>query len=164
MVFVKLAWRNILRNRRRTALTVTAIAFGVAALVFTWALFDGANSQSINSMTGTFTGHVQIHHRGYTDDPSLERTFTDAQVGIGKLESIPGVVSASPRIETSVLISTDENSRGVLLVGVDPVQEPKVTALQNKIASGSYLDPGRSGEILLGSSLAKTLKVGLGGE
>jgi putative ABC transport system permease protein len=164
MVFVKLAWRNILRNRRRTALTVTAIAFGVAALVFTWALFDGANSQSINNMTGTFTGHVQIHHRGYTDDPSLEKTFADGDVDIGKIKSVPGVVSASPRIETPVLISTDENSRGVLLVGVDPALEPQVTGLQHKIASGTYLDPGRTGGILLGSSLAKTLKVGLGGE
>ena len=114
MVFVKLAWRNILRNRRRTALTVTVVAFGVAALVFTWALFDGANSQSINNMTGTFTGHVQIHHRGYTDDPSLEKTFADGEVDVGKLKSVPGVVSASPRIETPVLISTDENSRGVM--------------------------------------------------
>jgi len=163
MLFVRLAWRNILRNRRRTALTVLAIAIGVGALVMTWALFDGSNKQAINNMTDTFTGHVQIHRLGYTDDPGLEKTFRAAEVNIEKLQAIPGVTSITPRFESPVLISTNANSRGIVLIGVDPIKEPSVTSLQKKLIAGAYLTPGNSG-ILLGTSLAKTLKVSVGGE
>jgi len=164
MLFAKLAWRNILRNRRRTALTVIAIVIGVAALVFAWALFDGSNRQSINNMTGTFTGHVQIHRRGYTDDPSLERILAPADIDVARLAQVRGVEAVSTRLDSPVLISTDENSRGVLLVGVDPVAEPSVTSLQHKLALGSYFAPGDHGGLLIGASLARALKVGLGDE
>lgn len=163
MLFLKLAWRNTLRNPRRTALTVGVVALGVAALVFAWALFDGGNNQSIATMTGTFTGHVQVHRNGYTDDPTLDRTFAASEVDLPKLLALPGVKAASPRLQAPVMVSTDATSRGVLLVGVDPLKEPDVTSLQQRYASGHWFS-GAGGEIVLGSSLAKALKVDLGGE
>ena len=167
MLFPKLAWRNTLRNPRRTALTVTVVAMGVAAMVFAWALFDGSNNQSINTMTGTFTGHVQIHRKGYTDDPSLDLTFSASEVDLHALAAMPGVRAAAPRLQVPVLVSGDATSRGVLLVGVDPVNERSVTALHERMVSGQWLaDPGTggSGGMVLGSTLARALKVDQGAE
>jgi putative ABC transport system permease protein len=114
MRFVSLAWRNVQRNRRRTALTFAAIAIGVVALTFAWSLFDGANAQMVNNMTGNYTGYIQIHTKGYSDDPTLERTFGSDQAVRFKFASIPGAIAVSPRIEARSLVSSDSNSRGIL--------------------------------------------------
>jgi putative ABC transport system permease protein len=164
MLFPKLAWRNTLRNPRRTALTVAVVAIGVASLVFAWALFDGGNNQSINVMTGTFTGHVQIHRKGYTDDPTLDRTFDSAEVDTAKLMAVPGVRAVSARLQAPVMVSTDATSRGVLLVGVDPVKERAVTSLHEKLAEGQWFANNETGGLVIGSTLAKALKVGVGAE
>ncbi|MGZ5781258.1 MAG: ABC transporter permease, partial [Burkholderiaceae bacterium] len=164
MRLLNLAWRNTLRNPRRTALTLVAFSVGVAALVFAWSVFDGSNAQMINNMTGNYTGYIQIHSRGYTDDPSVDRAFNVQDFSALKFNEIPGIAAVSPRIETLALISSAENSRGLILIGVDPVQEPSVTALHKKISAGRYFAEGEKGGILLGKSLAKVLGVGIGGE
>lgn len=164
MLFAKLAWRNVLRNPRRTALTIAVVVIGVASLVFTWALFDGSNNQSISTMTGTFTGHVQIHAQGYTDDPSLDRTFQSENIDFKRLRGVDGVLAATPRLQAPVMISTGETSRGVLLVGVDPEQEKTVTTLNTKLSHGNWFARDGSKEIIVGSSLAKALNVQVGSD
>lgn len=164
MLFYKLAWRNLRRHPRRAALTIGGIAIGVAALMLAWAVFDGGNNESIDNMTGNFTGHIQIHARGYTDDPTPDHAFESDAADLGSVEATPGVLAVAPRMEAPVLLNTDANSRGVLLVGVDPDREAAVTRLSRKIVQGSYLAAGQSGRILLGSSLARALKVTLGSE
>jgi putative ABC transport system permease protein len=164
MLFIKLAWRNTLRNPRRTSLTVGVVAIGVAALVFAWSLFDGGNNQSINTMTGTFTGHVQIHRAGYTDDPTLDRTFASSEVDMKRLQALPGVQAMAPRLQAPVMVSTDAVSRGVLLVGVDPTLEKEVTTIHERLSQGQWFDPMEAGQIVLGNTLAKALEVGLGDE
>jgi len=162
MLLLKLAWRNLLRNSRRTALTVALIAIGVAAMAIAWAVFDGGNKQSINMMTGTFTGHVQVHLKGYTDDPGLDRTFAASEVDIARLAGVPGVRAIAPRLQTPVMISTDDNSRGVLLVGVDPRQEQAVTSLHKKLTAGQWISDDQAGGVIIGNTLAKALKIGIG--
>ncbi|MES2355405.1 MAG: ABC transporter permease [Pseudomonadota bacterium] len=164
MRFISLAWRNTRRNSRRTLLTLIAFATGVAALVFAWSMFDGGNAQMIDNMTGNYSGYIQIHRYGYTDDPSVDRTFSAQDTGALKLEQIPGVAALSPRMETSALISHANNTRGLLLVGVDPGLEPSVTTLHRKIVRGRYFDKTERGSILIGKSLAKVLDVDIGGE
>lgn len=164
MQLLNLAWRNLMRNPRRTALTLVAFAVGVAALVFAWSVFDGSNAQMINNMTGNYTGYVQIHGRGYTDDPSVDRAFAAQELAVLKPHAIAGVAAMSPRMESMALLSSDSNSRGLLLIGVDPERETQVTALHKKLIAGAYFTPGATGGILVGKSLAKVLAVGIGGE
>jgi len=88
---------------RRTALTGTSIALGVAAVVFAWSLFDGSNEQMIANMTSNLTGFVQVHRAGYADDPSLDRAFDPAELPAGIDPAIPGVTAMTARIEATAL-------------------------------------------------------------
>ncbi len=159
-----LAWRNTLRNPRRTALTLFAFALGVTALVCAWSVFDGGNEQMINNMTGNYTGYVQIHRKGYIDDPTVDRAFGAADVAALRVRDIPGITATTPRMEALALISSKSNARALQLIGVDPQQEPQVTALHKKIAAGHYFQPGEKGGILIGQSLARMLEVHEGDE
>lgn len=163
-LLLKLAWRNTLRNPRRTALTLAVVVFGLLALILAWSVFDGGNNQAIKTITGTFTGHVQVHRKGYADDPSLERTFSDSEVDRQKLLALAGVRAAAPRLQAPVMVSTDAVSRGVLLVGVEPGLERVVTSLHERMSSGQWFADDSMGVIVLGSSLAKALKVVVGDE
>ncbi len=164
MRLLNLAWRNTLRNSRRTALTLIAFSVGVAALVFAWSVFDGSNAQMINNMTGNYTGYIQIHQHGYTDDPNVDHAFDAQDFSALKFEEIPGITAVAPRMEAMALVSTEANSRGLILVGVDPEREPSVTALHKKISAGRYFEKGETGGILIGKSLGRVLGVGVGGE
>lgn len=164
MRFLNLAGRNTLRNPRRTLLTLVAFAIGVATLVFAWSVFDGSNKQMIDNMTGNYTGYIQIHRQGYTDDPSVDLAFGAADVAAAGLKQLPGVASYSYRMEALALLGSATNSRGLLLVGVDPATETAVTALHGKVTAGRYFAPGEQGGILLGRALAKVLGVTVGGE
>ena len=162
MRLVSLAWRNIRRNKRRTSLTLSAMVVGVLALMLAWSIFDGNGLKMIRDQSGYFTGHLQIHQRGYDRDPSLDLTFRADEVAALQLEQIPGVVAAAPRLAGRALISSETNSRGVMLVGIDPGQERAVTRLHEQLSSGQPLEAGRQGDILIGHALAKSLKIGVG--
>jgi putative ABC transport system permease protein len=164
MLFISLAWRNTQRNRRRTLLTLIATALGVTALMMIWSIFDGNSVQMIRNMTGNYTAHMQIHHAGYDVDPNLDLAFYPDGLDALHLAKMPGVVAVSPRLAQRSLISSDSNSRGILLTGIDPRQEVKVTTLYKKMTAGSYLKNGEKGGILIGSPLAKALKLIIGDE
>lgn len=159
-----LAWRNTLRNPRRTLLALVAFAVGVAALVCAWSVFDGSNAQMIGNMTSHYTGYIQVHRQGYADDPAVDRAFESRDVAGARIADLPGVEAVSPRMESMSLISSAGNSRGVIVVGVDPQREPTVTSLHQKISAGRYFEPDQTGGILIGQSLARVLGVGIGGE
>ncbi len=164
MRFLSLAWRNIRRNPRRTALTLIAFTLGVASLVFAWSMFDGSNAQMIGNMTGNYSGHIQIHRQGYTDNPSIDLAFPLQEIAALKLQGMPGIAAVSARTEALALISSADNSRGLLLVGIDPGSEPLVTTLHRKLSAGRYFDKGDRGGILIGKSMAKVLGVDVGSE
>ena len=77
MTFLRLAWRNVLRNTRRSTITITAIAIGLAALIFLWAFMDGVNDQMIENSTRYVSGHIQVHRAGYHEERTLDLLLAD---------------------------------------------------------------------------------------
>ena len=73
-----LAARNVLRNRRRSAITVSSIAIGLAAMTFMWGFIDGMNRQMVENTTRYYSADAQVHLKGYHDDPTLDLTIPDA--------------------------------------------------------------------------------------
>lgn len=163
MLLATLAWRNVLRNRRRSAITVLSIAVGLAALTFIWAFIDGQNRQMIRNSTRFLTGDVQVHLKGYHDDPTLDLTMTEALPVLASALADPNVEAASVRLEGKALASRADKSRGIMLVGVDPSAEASVSALFSAMISGRALADSTPGA-LIGEQLAQTLDLAVGDE
>lgn len=163
-IFLKLALRNLRRHARRTLITLAAIAVGLAGLIFLWGYVDGTNRQMITNITGYLTGHVQIHQRGYHDDPTLDLAFGAPDSVAARAAGRKTVSAVAPRIEGEALASGPEKTRGVLVVGVDPVHEPNVTTLARAIKAGRYLEPTDTQAVVIGDRVAEVLRVGVGDE
>lgn len=164
MVFL-LGWRNLWRNPLRSVITIGGVASGYAVLMFLISLTEGMLDQMLNNGTDLLVGHVQIQHRDYLPDRDLYETLggsqgTDWRALTERLLGEPEVVAATARIHASGLASTGENSAGVAIVGIDPVQEAKVSGLQGQ---GSPKDLHGRG-LLLGDALRQELAAGGGSE
>ena len=162
MPFLKLALRNARRQVRRSLLILGVTSLGVLAMVLAWSVLDGQNQQMVRNMTEVYSAHAQLQRVDFLDQPSLDLSFPAHMAA--DLAGQPGVTAVSSRISGTGLLSAATQVRGVLLVGIDPVQEPQVTRLDRQIVQGHYLRPGERGGLLLGRSLATSLGVRPGDE
>lgn len=156
-----LAWRNVLRSPRRSAITVLSIALGLAALTFVWAFIDGMNEQMIVNSTRMLAGDMQVHLQGFHDDPSPERTLTDSAAVLASVRADPNVAAATVRLEGTALASGEAQSRGVRLMGVDPDGERGVSELFGAVVAGQALR-GDTAAALIGEDLASSLGLQVG--
>ena len=157
-MLIALAWRNVLRNRSRSAITLSSIAIGLAAMTFLWGMIDGINRQMVENTTRYFAGDAQIHLKGYHDDPTFDLAMRDAARVLRTVREYPEVAAASLRMEGKALASRGDKSRGVMLAGVEPKDEAQVTVLLESIIEGESLGDG----ILIGEKLAEALRVRAG--
>ncbi len=159
-----LAWRNLWRHRRRTWLTVAAMVFCNVLLIFLISLQLGSYQMMIGNTLAAHTGHMQVQHRDYRQEQRM-RLSVPAVVDLAQeLRSTLGVDSVAARGQAFALASSDERSFGVLLSGVQPAHEPGVSTFPGLISEGRYLREGDSEHIVLGATLARNLRVGLGDE
>lgn len=163
-VFVKLAARGLARNLRRSLITLGAVAVGLAGLIFLWAYIDGINHQMVDNVTGYLTGHVQLHRRGHYKAKTLDLALEQPARLLAKMNQVSDVAAVAPRIQGEALASGPEKTRGVLVLGIDPVRESRITTLARTIKSGRFLDAGDTSGILLGARVAEVLHVGVGDE
>ena len=160
ILFLKIAWRNILRNRYRSFITVLAVAIGFSSLIFIRAFVDGAHYQMIENYTDLVSGHIQIHKKGFQANMGLQFSINEPQKISTILANSPGVLSFSKRVKDYALISSAEYSSGILLLGVEPEKEKEITKLYKRLRQGKFI----SGDthIVIGKDLAKSLNVKLG--
>ncbi len=158
-----LAWRNIGRNKRRTALTTAAAVFAVVLIVHMIALTTGVHERMIEDNVRMHAGHLQLTGAGYLDDRTLERFVRWTPELAAALDGAPGITAAAPRVNGFALLSNGPASHGVALIGVDPAREPSVSTLPGRIVRGAFLGGGAH-EIVLGAGLAEALRVDVGGE
>ena len=163
-MLVALAWRNVRRNRRRSAITILAITIGLAALTFLWAFLDGMNSEMVENTTRYFAGDAQVHLGGYHADPTLDLTISDAAPVVQAISHDPDIAAATVRLEGKALASHGDKSRGVVLAGVSPGDEERVTSLFRAVESGVALRPADSTGALIGADLADALDTRAGDE
>lgn len=161
---VKMAWRNIWRNPRRTILTISAIAFASIILVFMLSLQLGSYETMINSSVKIHTGHLQVQAEGYRDKNDMRLVVSNPEE-IGRiLEQDEAVEAYSYRANAFSLVSSEERTYGIIVVGVDPEREANLSTLKTLVRKGDYLSGDDNGEALVGSLLAKNLQVDIGDE
>jgi ABC-type lipoprotein release transport system permease subunit len=156
-LLVTLAWRNLWRHKRRTAVMLFALALGIWSMVVMAALIRGSMEQHVKKEILNLTGHVQIHAPGYRDDPAVDYRFTPS-AALAQALTHKSLVAASARVRVPAVISSERESAGVTLVAIDPERERGLSF----ISTGQYLaspdDPG----LLLGRKLAERLETALG--
>lgn len=157
MWLISLAWKNLWRNKSRTAITMAAVFFAVILSVFTSSLKDGIFDNLVKNVVSFYTGYIQVHKNGYWDEQVLDNSMDFNENVNFQLLNIENVSGAAPRLETFGLIATDKNTKGCMVVGIDPEKEHLVTSLKDKIIKGSYLGTDDK-EILLSAGLADRIK------
>ncbi|MEM7159014.1 MAG: ABC transporter permease [Myxococcota bacterium] len=158
-----LAWRNLIRHRRRTAITLSSIAFGILLSVIFTGMGDSTYAKMIDLAARMGSGHVTIQHPDYQDTPSLKKTVH----GVDELREValadPQVERVVTRITGPVMLATAANSSGAFFMGIDPQTEDVDTlAGFDSIAKGQFFDKAKGKGIILGKTLAENLDVRLG--
>lgn len=158
-----MGWRNLWRNKRRTLITLSAIAFGAGLAVIFTGLGDYTYGNMIDMAAKLGGGHVTVQHPEYLELPSLNRTVTDTKKKAEVALSDPGVKKVVTRITGSVMLSTAGESFGAGFIAFDPQAEDENTfALIDDIIEGEMFKTSRDKGIILGTQLAKNLGAKMG--
>lgn len=158
---LRLAWRNVWRNRRRSLINVAAMGFGLAAIMFGQSMMRSLQTQLIEKATGSITGHVRVQ-RDDVDEPKFPDKFiADPEPAAKILDADPRIAVWGRRIHMTGLVSSPNASLGALICAVEPGKEKTLTDMSTYIKEGTYLDPDGKG-IVMGRKIAGRLDVRLG--
>jgi ABC-type lipoprotein release transport system permease subunit len=157
-----IAWRNLWRNRRRTLFTAGSIAFACLLLMFSRSLQLGSYRGMIDAATDLVSGHAQVQHEKFLEDPRLRYRVGDASALVSELAALPGVERVAPRAQAFALLSVDERGFGAEVMGVVPAAEEAISSLPGAMVKGRYLAAGD--EAFIGGTLARNLGAGVGDE
>ena len=161
MIF-QMGWRNIWRNKRRTAVILTAVIIGVWSMIFLGALMRGVSDRMRQNGIATLTGHIQIHRAGFRTDPVIENRIRSPKTVFGALASLPNGAVWASRIRVNAVASNARHSAGITLVGIEPEREAKVSFIGDAIARGRYLEKTDPLGIVVGDALIRKFETKIG--
>ena len=161
-MLLKLAWRNLWRNRTRTWLSVLVIAIGLVAMIFMDTMMVGMNTNMVKNATDSLMGHAQMHALGFRDEQDVKLTINDLDQALLQLEKHPDLKARSLRIVTQSMLSSSGGGEPVFSLGVDPEEEQLLSKFDEAIIEGEYLDSVSGQKLILGWKLAEKLELGLG--
>jgi ABC-type lipoprotein release transport system permease subunit len=158
-----IAWRNLWRNRRRTIITLSSIAFGTLLAVLFTGLGDRTYGEMIDLAAKMGGGHVTVQHETYRENPNLKKTVKHALEKERQAVAIDGVEKAVSRIVGYTMLATARESLGAYFVGIDPKAETVETFFAlDAIKEGALFDRNDKDAVLVGKKLAEHLDVGIG--
>lgn len=163
-LYLRLAWRNIWRHRRRTIIIVLAMGLSLAMMMWYDGLMDGFNNAIAANAVRVLGGNIQVHAAGYrakVDSNPLLPLADDTAVVKAALAQ-PDVVAASRRIQTGGLVSNREGAFSMSIIGIEPEAEAPVSLIAEHIVDGRYLEPTDEDAILIGQGLAEALSINVG--
>lgn len=157
-----LAWRNLWRHARRTAITLVSIAVGLAFVVFFIALAEGVYAQLVDDAVRMQAGHVTIEHEDYRTAPAVDLVVAEAAALRERVDAMAGVAATKLLASGQGIARSGRGAVGVSILGVEPDIESRTSPLAEKIVTGRYLEDGDRGLVVLGQSLAERLHLEIG--
>lgn len=157
-----LAWRNLWRNHRRTTIMLAAITVGVWAMIFMTALMRGMVDDMLLNSIRSLPGEVQIHHPAYRDDPSINNSMPAPSGDLLLALENPEITAWTSRVRVPAVISSERDSRGMVLLGVEPVSELQVSFDRDSIIEGRFLEDSDDSGLVIGLKMAQHLETRLG--
>ncbi|MBT8109285.1 MAG: ABC transporter permease [Gammaproteobacteria bacterium] len=161
-VLTRLAWRYLWRNHRRTIIMVSAISIGVWAMIFMTALSRGMVDQMIEDGVSALPGHVQVHNKQFLDDPSVSNRILISDAELSRTFDSADFKAWASRVKVPAVISSEYESRGVTLLGIDPVAERAFGYLSYDEVEGRFLEGVDDNSIVIGRKLADKLETNVG--
>ena len=161
-IVLRLAWRNLWRNHRRTLIMIAAIVIGAWSMIFMTALMRGMVDDMITDGISVLPGHVQIHHPDYRDDPTIANVIAPPTGELLEALNSPGVVAWATRVRVPAVISSERDTRGVTLIGIEPEHERDISFVAGDIAEGEFLSSRDDRGLIVGRKLVEKLETGLG--
>lgn len=165
IVYIKLSWRNVWRNKRRSLVVISSIGVGVFMMLVIMAVMNGTNYQMIDNTISTSLGHVSIHKKGFMDNIKASYGFTPDAGLYSALDRVAGISGWAPRVKVQGIVRTSESSQGVMITGIDPVRESGVSEIYkytSKTGGSEFLEDPSAGDVLISEQLARKLDLVVG--
>ncbi|MBI1341482.1 MAG: FtsX-like permease family protein [Terrimonas sp.] len=160
-MLVRIAWRNIWRNKTRSLVIITAVVVGLWGGIFADAFMQGMTEQQIFTTIHTETGHIQLNDSGFLLNHDIQLQVHNADSVVAALASIPGVQAVAASFQMSAMASTASSSAALLVNGITPKTAARVSDIASKLVQGDYFKSDRQNLVLIGQQLAEKLKVKL---
>ena len=166
--WLRIGWRNLGRNRKRTVFTALGLAVGFFAVVFIVGWSQGIMVEMVESATSLVNGQIEIHDAEYRPDRSLYDTIggrdgTDVDALLRKIDADRAVVAAAPRVYAGGLVSSGQATSAGMFMGIDPTRELTLSRFLDPLVEGRMPAPGRN-ELLVGEEMARQLSARLDDE
>jgi ABC-type lipoprotein release transport system permease subunit len=165
LTYMMISWRNIWRNKRRSLVVISSIALGIFAMIFSMAFMNGMNVQAVENTISTSLGHIAVHKEGFQDNMKLELNFRADDVMLKKIEENPHVTGVAPHVKIQGMVRSSEAARGVLIVGIEPEKEKKISRIEYytiKEEGSRFLSSPNDDSILISKSMAEKLDLLVG--
>ncbi|MCW8330781.1 ABC transporter permease [Photobacterium sp. SDRW27] len=162
-MLVKLAWRNLWRQKRRTILTASALALALALSLFMRCLQEGSYANNIENAARFYTGLLQIQHPEFSESQSIDDLLPLSEPFIAPAKNHPNIKRILPRVESFALAAAGDKSKGVMVMGVMPEQENDYSGIADKLSEGEFLTADDQ-QVLIGEGLARFLELQVGDE
>lgn len=163
-IFLRLAWRNIWRNWRRTLIALLATALGLVLVLFSDSILNGSERAAFGNAVRLQGGNVQVHAPGYRQKAKRLPLYplADAESVVQAALAQTQVIAAARRINTVGLVSSRDTTLPVVITGIEPEREVQVGLLAENITQGRYLTQDDEDMIIIGRGLADRLEAGVG--
>jgi len=162
---VRLAWRNLRRNKRRTLITAVTVGLAVFFLQITWSMMVGIESHSYDNLIDYQTGHAKLYAPGYfeiRDELPLDRSMTNVEEIERAVSAVNGVAAVTPRLMFQAQLSDGADQIPSLGVGIETTgSDTDVFKISDAVVAGEYLAPGEEG-MLIGTGIAEMFEFGVG--
>lgn len=155
-----IGWKNVWRNKARSLVVIVAVILGIFGGVMATGIMQGWIVQRIHDGIYNETSHVQIHHPDFINNEEIQYTIRGYDTVISILDTMPGIVAWSPRVQLFVMMQSDWAATGTMLYGVDPQQEKRVSEIHLNMVEGEYFEGDhRMPSMVISSKTAENLKL-----
>tara|TARA_R110002050_G_scaffold11122_2_gene37821 strand:+ start:22849 stop:24063 length:1215 start_codon:yes stop_codon:yes gene_type:complete len=158
-MLLKIAWRNVWRNKSRSLIVISSIAVGVWALVAGTGFMNGFMVSYISDSITYLTSNVQVHNSEFGVDKDINFYISDATEKADHLTQLPGVKAVSKRVLVNGMIASAKKASGIEIRGINVTQEQQVTHLDSTLIDGAYFEGVKRNPVLIGAKLAEELNV-----
>ncbi len=155
---IKIAWRNIWRNKRRTLITIASIMFALFFAIIMRGFQVGSYAKMKENAIESYSGYIQIQKKGYWDDKNINNVFPFDQQKIEDFESDSRIKNIIPRLESFALASSGDATKGVAVMGISPEKENRMTKIKSYLQQGEFIDTDDR-SVLVAKELAEFLKI-----